>query len=935
MATNTVTASQPLLGVYVGNGAPGGEPDFLATAQWLGRTPDFAMIFLNHNSWGDFDASVPWALSQWTGHEKLLVSVPLIPYGADLATAATGAYNSHYLAAAQKLAAYDPNMTLRVGWEMNGEGWWPWSASGNPDAYVAAFRQLVDTFRSVSPNFTFDWSPNIGTRAIDAEKVYPGDAYVDSIGLSIYENTQWTAGQTAAQRWDAMMNMPHGLQWQKDFAAAHGKQMSYAEYSSNYDDGAFVNEMAAWIKSNNVAFHSWWDVNDTFNGDLDTHLGNRQAYANAWGGSAAPAPSPPPTPTPPVVVAPGMSLVKVFVSEDAYLGNAQFTLTADGKAVGGTYAVTTAHGGGWQEIDVTADLGAAGPSKLAVNFINDAWGGGWPNDRNMYVHHVEVNGKTFAASGAANSAGATTSTGEAGLYSNGALTFTTSGAAPATSAPTPAPAPVPAPTPVPAPAPAPTPAPAPAPSGSAIETPSVARAWVPANGSVATGSSGNDDIFSTGLGQTLIGNGGNDIFHIGTNTDAKIVVGAGGITAVDTWAGGYTLAAGVNNLILNGAYSHTATGNALANVIHGSAGNDIIDGAGGNDLLYGGGGSDAFFVKKGYGQVAVADLATDDHVTIGGTALGSFAQAKAAMTQVGGDVVVNLGGGDTLTLKGHTIGDLVAGEFAFTDVAAGPSPAPAPAPVPAPAPAPAPAPVPTPVSSTGPVIATPDAKPVPGGAHGWVPAHGSVATGTSGNDDIFSSGPGQTLIGNGGNDIFHIGTDTDAKIVVGTSGVTTVETWAGKYTLADGVNDLVANGTYTHNLTGNTGHNWIVGSNGNDVIEGGAGNDVIQVGTGANQLTGGAGKDMFVFTDKLDHDNIVHDFTVGTDMLDLRGAVASTGYAGADAVKDGILKLAAAGTGTAISIDSDGPGAQPAHTLVTIEKVAPTALKAGVDFLWH
>lgn len=106
-------------------------------------------------------------------------------------------------------------------------------------------------------------------------------------------------------------------------------------------------------------------------------------------------------------------------------------------------------------------------------------------------------------------------------------------------------------------------------------------------------------------------------------------------------------------------------------------------------------------------------------------------------------------------------------------------------------------------------------------------------------------------------------------------------------------------------------------------------------GEDAHALTGGTGKDLFVFADKLGHDDVVHDCTPGTDRLDLRGAVASTGCAGPDAVGAGILKLAATATGTVISLDPDGPGAQPAHTLVTIEKVAPTALEAGGDFLWH
>jgi hypothetical protein len=64
-------ASQTLIGVYVGNTAPADEQAFDAIADWLGHKPDFATIFLNHNSWSDFDSSVSWALSQWPAHEKL------------------------------------------------------------------------------------------------------------------------------------------------------------------------------------------------------------------------------------------------------------------------------------------------------------------------------------------------------------------------------------------------------------------------------------------------------------------------------------------------------------------------------------------------------------------------------------------------------------------------------------------------------------------------------------------------------------------------------------------------------------------------------------------------------------------------------------------------------------------------------------------------
>lgn len=269
-----------------------------------------------------------------------------------------------------------------------------------------------------------------------------------------------------------------------------------------------------------------------------------------------------------------------------------------------------------------------------------------------------------------------------------------------------------------------------------------------------------------------------------------------------------------------------------------------------------------------------------------------------------------------------------------------PDPTPDPEPNPTPDPTPAPDPEandpeadPTPEQ---PVIATLDAKATPEVARSYVGGSGSTLNGTAGANDIFASRAGQTLNGNGGNDVFHIGTHTDAKIVAGTGGVTEVSTWASKYKLPDGVDNLRAEGSYAHDLTGNAGHNWIVGSNGNDRLNGGAGNDVLQVGTGANELIGGAGADMFVFADKAGHDNVIRDFALGSDMLDVRGALASAGYEGTDPVADQYLSLVATGAdGTAIMFDPDGEGGAAAHKLVTIEHVLPSALKLGVDVAWH
>ena len=76
----------------------------------------------------------------------------------------------------------------------------------------------------------------------------------------------------------------------------------------------------------------------------------------------------------PVTTGSGSDTLVLSISEDAYLGNAQFTVSVDGKQIGGTLTATASH--------VTAAKqnftfkGAGRPVHTrAVNFLNDAYGG--------------------------------------------------------------------------------------------------------------------------------------------------------------------------------------------------------------------------------------------------------------------------------------------------------------------------------------------------------------------------------------------------------------------------------------------------------------------------------------------------------------------------------------------------------------------------------
>jgi beta-mannanase len=81
---------------------------------------------------------------------------------------------------------------------MNGN-WYPWAASVNgntPASLIAAWRHVHDLFSAAGArNVEWVWCPNAGGPTPIAD-VYPGDAYVDIVGMDGYN---WGNGTTGYQ----------------------------------------------------------------------------------------------------------------------------------------------------------------------------------------------------------------------------------------------------------------------------------------------------------------------------------------------------------------------------------------------------------------------------------------------------------------------------------------------------------------------------------------------------------------------------------------------------------------------------------------------------------------------------------------------------------------------------------------------------------------
>jgi endoglucanase len=96
---------------------------------------------------------------------------------------AEGAYDANVSSICGMLGAFTSPVTLRWGHEMdddNGQFIW---AGWDPATYVSSFRRVIDTCRAVAPNINVMWSP-LGDEGM--EQYYPGDAYVDLVGVSVF-----------------------------------------------------------------------------------------------------------------------------------------------------------------------------------------------------------------------------------------------------------------------------------------------------------------------------------------------------------------------------------------------------------------------------------------------------------------------------------------------------------------------------------------------------------------------------------------------------------------------------------------------------------------------------------------------------------------------------------------------------------------------------
>ena len=114
--------------------------------------------------------------------------------GADILAIESKSYDLEAISALIKEYGGVP-VYLRFGAEFD-----VWTAKSGPQSFISAFRYVSNYFKQRNPNVAMVWSPTTAASwDVDVHDYYPGDEYVDWVGLSVYSRKYFLADRNASQ----------------------------------------------------------------------------------------------------------------------------------------------------------------------------------------------------------------------------------------------------------------------------------------------------------------------------------------------------------------------------------------------------------------------------------------------------------------------------------------------------------------------------------------------------------------------------------------------------------------------------------------------------------------------------------------------------------------------------------------------------------------
>lgn len=191
-STTAVLAAPPgnfPFGVYDPEGSFAQDPDVQIEHLFLPWEDVFLPSLLDADAYAvERGRAVLVTIEPWTWTRDERNSPPVL-----IAGIADGTYDANMRAICEVLSQFESPVTVRWAQEMEDlSGQFIWS-DWDPLTYVDAYKRVVDVCRSVTDeiadvDFDYMWSP-LGNAEL--AEFYPGDDYVDVIGLSVFGLQSW------------------------------------------------------------------------------------------------------------------------------------------------------------------------------------------------------------------------------------------------------------------------------------------------------------------------------------------------------------------------------------------------------------------------------------------------------------------------------------------------------------------------------------------------------------------------------------------------------------------------------------------------------------------------------------------------------------------------------------------------------------------------
>ncbi len=258
------------------SGAAGGLEEI---ERLRGRRLDFKTGYVSLRNWSSLVSDAKWAGNIGRGGANVVVAVGLMPktHRGQHRQCARGQFDSYIRAFGRNLVkAGERSTVIRLGWEANRVGSFPWAVTGDGSSYKACFRRWVSVLRSVpGEQFTIDWNMGQrGTWSRHVDKMYPGNDVVDVIGVQNFDRCP--PARNAAD-WNRKINAkgnggsPAGIATWLRYARSKGKRLSVPEWGvggprdacnqPGIDNPFFIKQMHSWFRKNarSIAYEAYFN----------------------------------------------------------------------------------------------------------------------------------------------------------------------------------------------------------------------------------------------------------------------------------------------------------------------------------------------------------------------------------------------------------------------------------------------------------------------------------------------------------------------------------------------------------------------------------------------------------------------------------------------------------------------------------------------------